>query len=104
MKAVTKLQIFDDSGEKFFGEGPCRLLRLVEQTGSLRCAAMEMGMAYSKAMKLLKQAEAALGYPLTQRCAVGNDGGGSTLTPEGQAWLQKYEACRDACIRENQQL
>ena len=61
MKAVTKLQIFDDSGEKFFGEGPCRLLRLVEQTGSLRCAAMEMGMAYSKAMKLLKQAEAALG-------------------------------------------
>ena len=104
MKAVTKLQIFDDSGEKFFGEGPCRLLRLVEQTGSLRCAAMEMDMAYSKAMKLLKQAEAALGYPLTQRCAGGKDGGGSTLTPEGQAWLQKYEACRDACIRENQQL
>ena len=67
MKAVTKLQIFDDSGEKFFGEGPCRLLRLVEQTGSLRCAAMERGMAYSKAMQLLKQAEAPLGDPLTQR-------------------------------------
>ena len=40
MKVATKLQILDDSGEKFFGEGPCRLLRLVEQTGSLRCAAM----------------------------------------------------------------
>ena len=31
MKPVTKIQFFDENGEKFFGEGPCRLLRLVEE-------------------------------------------------------------------------
>ena len=62
MRAVTKIIFFDDSGEKFFGEGPCRLLTAVEETGSLRAAALSMGMAYSKALKLVKNAEAALGF------------------------------------------
>ena len=104
MKSVTKIQFLDDSGEKFFGEGPCRLLKLVEETGSLRCAAASMEMAYSKALKLVKRAEAALGYPLTERSAGGRDGGGSTLTAEGRAFLGQYEAYRDACIASNRAL
>lgn len=104
MKALTKIQITDDNGIKFFGEGPCRLLRCVEKTGSLRAAAMEMEMAYSKASKILKQAEANLGFSLTTRSAGGKDGGGSVLTPEGRRWLQQYEAYRNACVRANQDL
>ena len=104
MKSVTKITLTDDNGIKFFGEGPCRLLRGVEKTGSLRAAAMEMEMAYTKASKLLKQAESALGFPLTTRSAGGKDGGGSVLTPEGKALLQQYEAYRDACIKANQEL
>ena len=104
MKSVTKIQFTDDNGIKFFGEGPCRLLRCVEKTGSLRAAAMEMEMAYSKASKLLKQAETNLGFSLTTRSAGGKDGGGSVLTPEGKRWLQQYEAYRDACIKANQSL
>lgn len=104
MKPVTKIIFTDDNGIKFFGEGPLRLLRCVERTGSLRAAAMEMEMAYSKASKLLKQAELNLGFPLTTRSAGGKDGGGSRLTPEGKQWLQQYEAYRDACITSNQAL
>lgn len=104
MKSVTKIIFTDDNGIKFFGEGPLRLLRCVEKTGSLRSAAMEMEMAYSKASKLLKQAETNLGFPLTTRCAGGKDGGGSVLTPEGKCWLQQYEAYRDACVQSNQAL
>ena len=104
MKPVTKIIFTDDNGIKFFGEGPLRLLRCVERTGSLRAAAMEMEMAYSKASKLLKQAEHNLGFPLTTRSAGGKDGGGSRLTPEGKQWLQQYEAYRDACITSNQAL
>ena len=104
MKPVTKIQFFDENGEKFFGEGPCRLLRLVEETGSLRCAAATMEMAYSKALKLVKQAEEALGFPLTQRSVGGKDGGGSTLTPEGRRFLLQYEAYRDACVQANREL
>ena len=104
MTPVTRITLTDDNGIKFFGEGPCRLLRCVEKTGSLRAAAMEMEMAYSKASKILKQAEENLGFPLTARSTGGKDGGGSVLTPEGLQFLQQYEAYRDACIKANQAL
>lgn len=104
MKSVTKIQFTDDNGVKFFGDGPLRLLRTVEKTGSLRAAALEMEMSYSKACKLVKQAEANLGFPLTTRSTGGKDGGGSVLTPEGKRWLSQYEAYRNACIKANQSL
>ena len=104
MKAVTKIIFYDDNGEKFFGEGPARLLRLVEETGSLRAAALTMEMSYSKALRLLQHAEAVLRYPLTTRRTGGRDGGGSRLTPKGKEWLGRYEAYRDACIQANRQL
>lgn len=104
MKAFTKITFTDENGIKFFGEGPCRLLCLVEETGSLRSAAKEMEMAYSKASKLLKQAETSLGFPLTTRSAGGKDGGGSVLTEEGKQFLKRYQDYRDACIRANGKL
>lgn len=104
MKAVTKIIFVDESGEKFFGEGPARLLRGVKETGSLRAAAMSMDMAYTKALKLMRQAEAALGFPLISRTTGGKAGGGSVLTPEGMQWLRQYETYRDACVKENQAL
>lgn len=104
MKAVTRIIFLDEQGRKFFGEGPYRLLRGVEETGSLRGSAAEMGMAYTKALKLLKNAEAALGFPLTARAVGGKDGGGSRLTAEGKEWLETYEAYRDACVQANRRL
>ena len=104
MKAVTRILFLDELGQKFFGEGPCRLLHGVVETGSLRASAMQMGMSYTKALKLIKNAENALGYPLTMRTTGGKDGGGSSLTPEGEEWLRRYEAYRDACIQANREL
>lgn len=104
MRAVTKITLLDRNEEKFFGEGPCRLLRAIEATGSLRSAAAEMGMAYTKALKLLKNAEQELGYPLTRRVIGGKNGGGSLLTPEGLAFLTAYEGYRAECLRQNQAL
>lgn len=104
MKAVTKIVFLDDQGEKFFGEGPFQLLRAVEETGSLRAAAMSMNMAYTKALKVLKNAEAALGFSLTARTTGGKDGGGSQLTSEGREWIVRYEAYRNACMEANRQL
>lgn len=104
MKAITRIIFFDEDNEKFFGEGPCRLLHAVEETGSLRAGAASLGMAYTKALKILNHAEKALGFPLTIRATGGKSGGGSTLTEEGKAWLEKYEAYRDACKEANQKL
>ena len=104
MKAQTKIVFFDENGNKFFGEGPARLLHAIEEHGSLRTAALSMDMAYTKALKILKNAETALGFPLTTRTTGGKSGGGSQLTPKGKEWLCRYEEYRDACIQANQQL
>lgn len=104
MKAVTRITFLDDSNEKFFGEGPARLLHGIEETGSLRAAAMSMDMAYTKALKLIRNAENALGFPLLRRSTGGKDGGGSILTPEGKEWLERYESYREACIQANSKL
>ena len=104
MKVVTRITFWEQNGEKFFGEGPARLLRGIEEHGSLRSAAISMDMAYTKALKLLKNAEAALGFPLTTRTTGGKSGGGSTLTPEGKAWLSRYEAYTAACAEANREM
>ena len=104
MKAATKIIFLDDNGEKFFGEGPARLLRKVEETGSLRAAALSMDMAYTKALKLIRNAENALGFPMIHSATGGKGGGGSYLTEEGKAWVQRYEAYRDACRLSNSRL
>ena len=104
MKAVTKIIFLDDNNEKFFGEGPAELLHAVEAKGSLRAASISMGMAYTKALKLIRNAEAALGFSLITCVTGGKDGGGSRLTVEGKEWLVRYEAYRDACKKANSRL
>lgn len=104
MKAVTKLVFLNDRNEKFFGEGPYRLLCAVDETGSLNAAAMSMGMAYTKAIRIVKNAEEALGFPLTTRAIGGKNGGGSRLTEDGRRWMERYEKYRDACVQANAEL
>ena len=78
--------------EKSFGPGPMKLLEGVERTGSLHQSAQEMGMAYSKAWKILKTVEKEWGYPLLVRQTGGARGGGSTLTAAGKDLLTRYRA------------
>ena len=69
-----------------FGYGCVLLLEGVEREHSLNRAAKSLGMAYSKAWRLVKEAEAQLGVTLLDR-----DGArGSTLTQEGRHALDAY--------------
>ena len=65
---------------------------------------MSMDMAYTKALKLIRNAETALGVTLIRRSTGGKNGGGSCLTEEGKEWLERYEAYRDACKEANSAL
>ncbi len=97
MKLQLSIQFRTDEGEKFFGEGPCRLLSGIRQHGSLRSAAIAMGMSYTKAFHMLKHTEACCGFPLCRRTIGGDGGGGSSLTPEAEDLLTRYEAFRADC-------
>ena len=75
-----------------FGDGPARLLAGVEQYGSLRKAAQELGMSYNKAWRILHAAEQRLGFPLLDRSVGGSLGGGSNITPEARDLMIRYQA------------
>ena len=69
-----------------FGRGVANLCLGVRELGSLNAAAKSMKMAYSKAWRIVKETEAALGMQLLDR-----DGAhGSTLTEEGDKLLHAY--------------
>ena len=104
MKPALRVMLCDDAGERFFGEGPCRLFHLIEETGSLRSAAAQMGLSYSKALRLVQHAEKELGFALTCKTIGGRGGGGSTLTAEARQFLERYEAYRDACVQTSREL
>jgi len=88
MKIVYKIWL--DNKGKAFGEGPCELLKRVEQTSSLHQAAHQMGMSYSKAWKLIQIMEKRLGFLLLEKRVGGQFGGGSRVTPEGKDLLRRY--------------
>ena len=97
MKLRMDLTFCTEEGEKFWGMGPYRLLQAVGECGSLHAAAAEMGMAYSKAFKLIKRAEKQFGFPLMTRQIGGAGGGGSVLTPEAADLIERYEQLRVRC-------
>lgn len=92
-RPVLSIRIFAE--EKCFGPGVAILLRRVEELHSLRAAAISIGMAYSKAWTIVKNAQQQLGFPLLHSTTGGKNGGGAKLTPEAVALLAAYEEyCR----------
>ena len=88
LKPFVRLTIANPASESHseFGRGVAALCQGVVDTGSLNAAAKQMGMAYSKAWRIMKDTEDALGFKMLNR-----DGAhGSTLTVEGQALLDTY--------------
>ena len=81
---------------RVFGPGPAELLERTHQTGSLRAAAAQMGMAYSKATRIIRTAEEELGYALLERRIGGASGGGSALTFEAKLLLARYRSWQAA--------
>mgnify|MGYP004700293511 FL=1 len=96
LHAKLTVRIFTD--EKCFGPGVAELLRRVRELHSLRAAALSMNMAYSKAWTVLRTAQEALGFKLLSSATGGRNGGGATLTPEGEQMLAAYE---DYCAKLN---
>lgn len=92
MKVAYKVWL--DNNGKAFGEGPYKLLKGVEEKGSLHQAAMDMHMSYRKAWLTLGSIEKKLGFPLITRQVGGVSGGGSQITDAGREFMKQYESFR----------
>lgn len=75
-----------------FGKGIVMLLEGVEKYGSINQATHSMGMAYSKAWRILKATEAEFGVRLVER-----DGArGSKLTGDARVLMRLYYTLRES--------
>ena len=90
MKVNAKIWLEHD-GEIIFGQGPKELLTRVKKLGSLSKAASSMKMSYSKAWNLINRIENELGYKLLEKKVGGASGGSSTLTAEGEGFIEKFK-------------
>lgn len=98
LKTSVRLSIKNPKSDSssVFGRGIADLCLGVRNTGSLNASAKNMGMAYSKAWRIIKETEAALDLQLLDR-----DGAhGSTLTPDGEKLLDAYLEVNERMAKE----
>ena len=91
MEIKSKIYLTDSDGEKFMGIGVMWLLRELEEKGSLRSAAGNLGISYSKAYQMVKKLEEKLGMTVIDRKKGGSKHVGSSLTPFGKKFLLLYD-------------
>lgn len=99
MKSDIRVFLCDNDNLRFFGEGPCRLLHLIEETGFAAGGSPLDGDGIHKSAPSHEACGKNLGFSLTARTIGGKGGGGSVLTPEAKEFLHDYETWRNACIQ-----
>ena len=80
--------------ERFFGPGRVELLQRIDNTGSIRQAAAEMGMSYKKAWDMIAAVNKQAIRPLVVPQAGGKKGGGSVITDDARALIAYHAQLR----------
>ncbi|MCH3917740.1 MAG: LysR family transcriptional regulator [Spirochaetia bacterium] len=91
MGLKTKVYLVDDKGNKYMGIGVVWLLEELQKCGSLRAAAADLQLSYSKAYMMVCNLEASLGREVIVRRKGGVSRAGASLTPFGHAFLKRYK-------------
>jgi len=95
VKPDAKIQLSAEKG--FFGPGTLLLLNLTRETGSLKQAAQQMGVSYSKALKMVAVVEKQLGFRILESRQGGSGGGSSIVTKKGLDLMSRYDAFASEC-------
>ena len=90
MNVQLLLKFTDENNLPFFGPGVAELFSLIDETGSVRHASEKMGLSYSKAWKMIRGTEKALGKEAVVRTQGGKGGGKAELTESGKALLDLF--------------
>lgn len=88
MRAKTWLE---RNGTFVVGEGKARLLKYIDETGSISAAARKMGMSYRHAWGVVKDMSRAVGKDVVESSRGGSGGGRTKLSATGRKMLQVYE-------------
>ena len=92
----VKLYLESDKG-KFMGIGVLWLWEKVKTCGSLRSAASELGISYSKAFRMVQNLETELGVEVLERKRGGMQRTGASLTRFGEDFICLYDTFQREC-------
>jgi len=95
LRPRVKIWVVLPSGTKL-GDGRARLLELIDEVGSIRKAARQMGMSYRAARGYIRELESAAGFKFLTRKPGGGGTGGAWLTKEARAFLTRYRRFSDS--------
>jgi molybdate transport repressor ModE-like protein len=106
-----RVKVWIEVGEEHaFCAGMCRILQAVDQTGSIKSAAAEIGRSYRFVWGRLKEVEDACGITLVDAQVGGARQRRSSLTPTGRALVESFvrlqsemHKASDACAAEVRQ-
>ena len=95
MELKTKLYLVNEKGEKFMGIGVLWLLQRTASFGSLRKAAADMTISYTKAYNMISKLEDELGLEVLARRKGGSSRDGAQLTPFGHYLVEAYNVFQE---------
>jgi molybdate transport repressor ModE-like protein len=90
----VKVWLEKDGGSGFC-QGMCRILQAIEETGSIKHAAAEMGKSYRHIWGRIKAAEKLLDKQLVETHIGGKHSQRSVLTPDARDFVQEFLAMGD---------
>ncbi|NIP22759.1 MAG: LysR family transcriptional regulator [Phycisphaerae bacterium] len=94
LKTKFKLWLSSEEAEGVFGDGKWRMLKGIDNEGSLRAASQSLHISYRKAWGDLRKAEECLNVPLVEKRRGGIQGGQTALTEQGKKWVKAYTRFR----------
>jgi molybdate transport system regulatory protein len=86
-----KIWLATEEGVGVLGDGKWKILKAIDQTGSLVAACEKLGLTYRRTWNDLKKVEKLLGFSLLEKTRGGQDGGHSTLTTDGTRLVRTFD-------------
>ena len=87
----------EKNGLIFLGEGRIKLLKAINETGSLSKAAKSLNMSYNKAWNLIDSVNKNSDKPIFLKNIGGRNGGDTVLTPYGKELITTFEKINKNC-------
>mgnify|MGYP006310155073 CR=1 FL=1 len=91
IKFNKKIWIEKTEGENIFGDGKYKLLKTIDEKGSLNLAIKELNLSYRKTWNKLKKIEDCLGFKIIESIQGGPEGGSSKLTEKGKKIIRAFD-------------
>lgn len=90
-----KIWLSSQDGKGIMGDGKWKILKAIEELGSLKAATVALGITYRRTWGDLKEIEEMIGFPLLDKSRGGKEGGNTTLTPEGRKLVEAFDQFHD---------